>query len=122
MKFFDYYNKNKIILVTYLPYSTHSLQPLDVRIFSPLSKAYSNKLEVFLYISLGLSYIIKQDFFHLFFLAWGRALTCENIISSWKTIRIHPFNLEIILKKFSKELELRPSTSESSHSILSVED
>ncbi|CEL07079.1 hypothetical protein ASPCAL10244 [Aspergillus calidoustus] len=122
MKFFDYCDKNKIILVTYPPHSTHSLQPLDVGIFSPLSKAYSDELEAFLHISLGLSHITKRDFFRLFFPAWGRALTCENIISSWKTVGIHPFDPEIILKRFSKEPESRPSTSESSRSVLSAED
>jgi hypothetical protein len=122
MKFFDYCDKNKIILVTYPPHSTHSLQPLDVGIFSPLSKAYSDELEAFLHISLGLSHITKRDFFRLFFPAWGRALTRENIISSWKTVGIYPFDPEIILKKFSKEPESRPSTSESSRSVLNAED
>jgi hypothetical protein len=122
MKFFDYCDKNKILLVTYPPHSTHSLQPLDVGIFSPLSGAYSKELEEFLHISLGLSHITKRDFFRLFIPAWRRALTSENIISSWKTVGIQPFNPEIILQRFSKEPESGPSTSESSRSILGAED
>lgn len=49
MKFIEYCNNNKILLMTYPPYSTHSLQPIDVGIFSPLSTAYSKNLEDFLH-------------------------------------------------------------------------
>jgi hypothetical protein len=122
IKFFDYYDVNKILLVTYPPYLTHPLQPLDVGIFSPLSRAYSNSLEAFLHISQGLSHITKRDFFQLFWPSWQKALSLENIISSWKTVGIQPFNPEVILTKFSREPESRPSTSESSRSMLGAED
>jgi hypothetical protein len=45
--------------MTYLPYLIHSLQLLDVGIFSPLATAYSKQLEDFLHKSMGLSYITK---------------------------------------------------------------
>lgn len=41
MEFINYCDDNKILLIIYPPYSTHSLQLLDVRIFSPLATAYS---------------------------------------------------------------------------------
>jgi hypothetical protein len=66
MKFLNYCEANKILLATYPPYSTYTLQPLDVGIFSPLSKAYSDEQEAFLYASQGLSAITKQDFFRQF--------------------------------------------------------
>ncbi|CBF80652.1 hypothetical protein AN8487.2 [Aspergillus nidulans FGSC A4] len=110
MKFFDYCDDNKILLATYPPHSTHSLQPLDVGIFSPLSHAYSSELEAYLHISMGLSHITKQDFFRLFFPAWVKALSSKNIISSWRTVGIHPFNPEIVLARFSREPQSRPST------------
>lgn len=122
MKFFDYCDDNKILLATYPPHSTHSLQPLDVGIFSPLSHAYSSELEAYLHISMGLSHITKRDFFRLFFPAWVKALSSKNIISSWRTVGIHPFNPEIVLARFSREPQSRPSTSESSRSILGAED
>jgi hypothetical protein len=36
MEFINYYNDNKILLMIYPPHLTHSLQLLDVGIFSPL--------------------------------------------------------------------------------------
>jgi hypothetical protein len=66
MKFIDYCDTNRILLMTYPPHSTHSLQPLDVGIFSPLSTTYSKNLEDFLHKSMALSHITKQDFFRLF--------------------------------------------------------
>ena len=122
MKFFDYCDDNKILLAIYPLYSTHLLQLLDVGIFSLLSHAYSSKLEAYLYISMGLSHIIKRDFFRLFFPARVKALSSKNIISSWRIVGIHPFNPEIVLARFSREPQSRPSTSESSRSILGAED
>ena len=108
--------------MTYPPHSTHSLQPLDVGIFGPLSTAYSNELESFLHACQGLSHITKRDFFRLFWPSWGRALLSENINSAWKSVGILPWDPEIILKRFSKEDDQRPSSSESSQSILHADD
>ena len=48
MEFVDYVHRNGIILAPPLPaHTTHRLQPLDVRIFSPLAKAYSDELDRF---------------------------------------------------------------------------
>jgi hypothetical protein len=49
MKFIEYRDANKILLMTYPPHSSHSLQPLYVGIFGPLSTAYSKHLEEFLH-------------------------------------------------------------------------
>lgn len=122
MEFINYCDDNKILLMTYPPHSTHSLQPLDVGIFSPLATAYSKQLEEFLHKSMGLSHITKQDFFRLFWPAWEQALSSRNILSSWKTVGISPLDPEIILQRFTKKKDSRPSTSESSRSILQAED
>jgi len=71
---------------------------------------------------MGLSHITKRDFFHLFWPAWEQALSSRNILSSWKTVGISPLDPEIILQRFTKKKDLRPSTSESSRSILQAED
>jgi hypothetical protein len=71
---------------------------------------------------MGLGHITKWDFFRLFLPAWEKALSTRYIISSWRIVRIYLFNPEIVLARFSRELELRPSTSESSCSVLGVED
>jgi hypothetical protein len=121
MKFIDYCDNNRILLMTYPPHSTHSLQPLDIGIFGPLSTAYSKNLEDFLHKLMGLSYITKQDFFHLFWPAWEQALSSKNILSSWRTVGISPLNPEIVLVRFTKK-DSWPSSSDSSRSILQAED
>jgi hypothetical protein len=39
--FIKYCDRNKILLMVFPPHSTHSLQPLDVVMFAPLSSSYS---------------------------------------------------------------------------------
>ena len=40
LKFLDYADRNRIIILILPPHSTHHLQPLDVGLFSPLARAY----------------------------------------------------------------------------------
>ncbi|KAI9037196.1 uncharacterized protein KD926_000769 [Aspergillus affinis] len=122
MKFFEYCKANKILLMTYPPHSTHSLQPLDVGIFGPLSTAYSERLERFLHESQGLCHITKRDFFRLFWPSWESALSAENIASSWKSVGVWPLNPDIVLSRFNRNDDNRPSSSESSRSVLGAED
>ena len=49
MRFINYYNSYRILLALYPPHSTHTLQPLNVALFEPLAKAYSNQLKEFLH-------------------------------------------------------------------------
>jgi hypothetical protein len=69
MDFLDYCDKNKIIPAILPPHSTHTLQPLNVVMFKPLSTAYSKELTTYLHNSQGLAGIKKGDFFHLFWKA-----------------------------------------------------
>jgi hypothetical protein len=75
----------------------HSLQLLNIRIFGPLSTAYSKHLEDFLHKEIGLSHITKQDFFYLFWPACGQALSLKNILSVERTVRISPLDTEVAL-------------------------
>ena len=49
MDFINYCDWNRILLVVLPPHSTHTLQPLDVCMFKPLSTAYSGELSAFLH-------------------------------------------------------------------------
>jgi hypothetical protein len=69
MDFIEYCDQNKILLAVYPSYSTHTLQPLDVAIFKPLSTAYSNEISAFIERSQGLTSMSKGDFFPLFYRA-----------------------------------------------------
>jgi hypothetical protein len=48
MDFIEYCNQNKILLAVYPSYLTHTLQPLDVSLFKPLSAAYLNEVSAFI--------------------------------------------------------------------------
>ena len=75
MAFVDYCDQNGIILAVLPPHSTHRLQPLDVGIFSPLAKAYSNEIDRLIQSSQGFSSISKRTFWVLFRASWKTALT-----------------------------------------------
>jgi uncharacterized protein YdiU (UPF0061 family) len=121
MKFLDYCEANKILLATYPPHSTDTLQPLDVEIFST-SKAYSDELEAFLHASQGLSAITKRDFFRLFWNAWKKAVSPADIKNSWRATGLVPWNPEVILARFREDTAQRPSSSKSPRSIMQTED
>jgi hypothetical protein len=70
MDFIEYCDQHKILLAVFPPHSTHTLQPLDVVMFKPLSTAYSKELSDYLHHSQGLLSVKKGDFFPLFWRAW----------------------------------------------------
>jgi hypothetical protein len=43
--FIDFCDGNRILLAIFSPHATHSLQPLDVVLFAPLLKSYSQELD-----------------------------------------------------------------------------
>jgi hypothetical protein len=53
----------KILLAVLSPHSTHTLQPLDVVVFSPLSKYHSQELNRYLHQSQELISVKKGDFY-----------------------------------------------------------
>jgi hypothetical protein len=122
MKFINYCDENKILLAIYPPHSTHTLQPLDVVIFKPLATAYNTEVANFLEDCQGLSSITKRDFFRMFWAAWQKAIMEKNIKRAFECTGLHPFDLEKILIKFTKEEAERLSSSESSTSVLRAED
>jgi hypothetical protein len=66
MDFLEFCDKNRILVAVYPPHSTHTLQPLDVVMFKPLSSAYKHELTQHLQLSQGLIAVKKSDFFPLF--------------------------------------------------------
>ena len=120
MDFIKYCDQNKILLAILPPHSTHTLQPLDVVLFKPLSSAYSAELTTYLQKSQGLVPIKKGDFFPLFWKAWISSFQKETILKSFKATGISPPNPEVILKRFKKTSQDNDQGSrESSKSVLS---
>ncbi|KAL5400226.1 hypothetical protein PMIN03_013118 [Paraphaeosphaeria minitans] len=90
MNFINYCDQNKILLAILPPHSTHTLQPLDVAMFKPLSTAYSAELSKHLQMGQGLASITKGDFFPLFWNAWKASFKESTILSSFKVSGISP--------------------------------
>jgi hypothetical protein len=97
MEFINLCNAKKILLAVVPPHATHSLQPLDVVLFAPLSSSYSQELEHFIHQSQGLLTIRKGDFFPLFWAAWTSSFKVETIRKRFEATGIFPMNADIIL-------------------------
>lgn len=100
MDFLDYAVQNRIAIMKFPSHSTHSLQPLDVGIFSPLSSVYSSELCQQQQRSQGLLPIKKADFYSLFKRAWASAASESNIKAAFKATGIWPQDRTVVLKKF----------------------
>jgi hypothetical protein len=116
--FIDYCDQNKILLAVYPPHSTHTLQPLDVSMFKPLSTAYSNEVSAFMDRSQGLTSMSKRDFLPLFQAAWKASFKETTILNAFKATGLSPFDPGVILQRFS----IPDPTSDSDSSALSTSD
>jgi hypothetical protein len=101
MDFIKYCNANKILIVIFPPHSTHSLQPLNMVMFKPLSTAYLNELLLYLHQSQSFLTVKKGDFFLLFWAAWTCSFKEELVRTLFEATGIIPMNAEIILKRFN---------------------
>lgn len=99
MRFIDYCDENKILLMAYPPHSTHRLQPLDVSLFNPLANYYSQNLDEWLRKHHGVCGINKKHFWSLFKPAFDLAFTKKNIDSGWRKTGLFPLNEEVILSQ-----------------------
>lgn len=72
----------------------HRLQPLDVGLFSPLSRAYSKEISDYMYKSQGFISMSKRLFYEFFKKAWEASFISQNIEFAWGATGIWPFNPE----------------------------
>ena len=122
MDFLNYCDKNKIIPAILPPHSTHTLQPLDIVMFKPLSTAYSKELTTYLHNGQGLAGIKKGDFFHLFWKAWASTFTQALILRSFEATGIAPLQPHVILQRFDKHSPESSDGNSSSTSVYSGKD
>ena len=99
MAFLDLAGRMGIIPLILPPHSTHRLQPLDVGLFGPLSRAYSTQLNKLIHTSQGMVSMSKRFFWPLFNEAWKSAFTDVNITSAFASTGVWPLNPSIILNK-----------------------
>ncbi|KAI1516672.1 Membrane protein [Pyrenophora tritici-repentis] len=111
MEFIKYCDRHRILLMILPPHSTHTLQPLDVVLFKPLSQAYSNELTNHLYKAQGLIPIKKGDFFPLFWRAWQASFKQSTILKAFEATGIWPIDPNVILRRFASTPEAERSSS-----------
>jgi hypothetical protein len=121
MDLIEYCDRNRILLAIYPPHSTHTLQPLDVVMFKPLSSAYSAQVAAFMERCQGLTSMSKRDFYPMFIAAWEASFKKETILQAFKATSLSPFDPEVILKRFNQPGETGQS-SDSDSSALSASD
>ena len=122
IRFIEYCDKNQILLAIFPAHATHTLQPLDVALFQPLSKAYTDELNLFIHNPQGLSRIQKRNFFRLFWASWKAAFIKQNILSAFKNTGLYPFDPDLVIHHFIKKERRRPTSSESNISIIPAND
>ncbi|KAF9728450.1 transposase [Paraphaeosphaeria minitans] len=82
-------------------HSTHTLQPLDVSIFGPLSSYYSSELSRQQQRSHGLLPVVKADFYGLFKSAYASSFTAANIMAAFEATGIWPIDRTPVTTKFN---------------------
>jgi hypothetical protein len=96
LQFLDWADSHRIIVIVLPPHSTHRLQPLDVGLFSPLAKAYSQELDTIIHQSYGMTSMTKRLFWCAFRKAWLKSFTPTNIISSFDKPGIWPVSPKMV--------------------------
>ena len=122
MDFIKYCDDNKILLAIFPPHSTHTLQPLDVVCFKPLSSNYTKELTEHTHQSMGWLPFKKDDFFPLFWKAWVSSFTVATVLRSFEVTGIAPLNPSKILDRFIDNTSETSESQESSTSCYSGED
>jgi len=83
-------------------YASYLLQPLDVRYFAVLKKAYSREIEHL--IRCSITHISKTEFFDAFYAAFKATFTERNIRGGFKGAGLVPFNPENVISKLDVQL------------------
>ena len=86
--------KEKVILFTLPPNTTHLTQPLDKGCFGPLKTAWREVCHQFITSNPG-RLVTRYQFSRLFNKAWMRSMTISNISTGFKITGVHPINRDV---------------------------
>ena len=78
------------------------LQPLNITCFSLLKRAYSNRISAL--VRNYITYITKENFLLAFKTAYNKAFIEDNIHIGFRSARLVPLNLDIIILKLNIRL------------------
>ena len=98
--------EKKIITFCMPPYSSHLPQPLNVRCFAPLKKAYSCQAEKLM--RNKITYITKTEFLPCFIAAQNVSITKSNILGGFRGASLVPFNLDAVISMLDVRLRTPP--------------
>ena len=87
--------RERVIVFTLPPNTTHLTQPLDKGIFGPVKIAWREACHHFLVKNPGMS-VTKHNFSSVFSEAWIKALSVRNILSGFRTTGVYPPNRDAI--------------------------
>ena len=94
--------EKNIIAVSMPPHSSHLLQPLDVRCFGPLKRAYGREIEGFM--KSLVNHITKAEFLIAFQAAFSKVFTFNNVKAGFSGAGLVPLNPERVLTKLDVKL------------------
>lgn len=88
---YEYCRENGIVMLSFPPHTSHKLQPLDLTVFGPIKKSYSDQCDIFLR-NHNHEKITPYDVAGLFKLAFVRTATVEKAQNGFKVCGVVPFN------------------------------
>jgi hypothetical protein len=98
--------QNNIITICMPAHSSHLLQPLDIGCFGVLKRAYSEVVES--QTRLGIHRVDKNDFLEAYTKARIKAFTEINIVNSFASAGIRPFDPQRVISKLDIRLATPP--------------
>ena len=87
--------RERVILFTLPPNTTHMLQPLDRGCFGPLKMAWREEYHQYMSEHPG-RVVTKFQFSTLFSKAWGRSMTMANVTAGFRVTGIYPLNRNVL--------------------------
>ena len=112
LEFIETCDRLRILLLILPSHSTHRLQPLDVSLFAPLARFYTNNLNTQMANSLGMVSMSKRSFWAIFWPAWQKAFIPANIMSAFSKTGIWPFDPIIVLSEITIQPKEAPVSSQ----------
>jgi hypothetical protein len=102
--------RERVILFTLPPNTTHMLQPLDRGCFGPLKMAWREECHQYMSEHPG-RVVTKFQFSTLFSRAWSRSMTMANVTAGFRVTGIYPLNRNVLsldtsVAKLSQETDL----------------
>jgi hypothetical protein len=103
VEFKTYCKDHNIITLCLPPYLSRLTQPLDIRFFSVLKRAYGDEINKL--IRAHIHHITKVAFFQAFAAAYKRTITKSNILGGLRGAGIVPFNAQVVISHLDVKLQ-----------------